>query len=105
MNNSKKGFLINGLFFCGDIYVLFDCKETDVFKPTVGDWLPSIDGFEFKTTLIICKDGELRLPVFTSRRDIPPSLKAGRFVAKRNISQVISEAKRLNATVNAQKAA
>ena len=105
MNNTKKEVLINGLFFCSDVYVLFDCKEANVCKEKVGDWLPKVDGFEFKTTVFRYENGQCYLPVFTKRENIPRHLKAGRFIAKRSITQAMNEAKKINATLSPQQAA
>jgi hypothetical protein len=99
MNSFTKDFLDGGVVFCGDVFVLFDCKEQSSKKSIVGDWLPKHEGFEFETTVLEFSDGKCYIPVFTSRKDIPSSLKKGRWIEKRNIADVLKEAKRINTFV------
>lgn len=82
-----------------EVYVLFDCKVARTPKKQVGDWLPKHEGFEFETTVLEFSDGKCYIPVFTSRNDIPSCLKKGRWIEKRNIADVLKEAKRINTFV------
>ena len=87
------------VFASDEVYVLFDCKVARTPKKQVGDWLPSVDGFEFQTAVFESENGGVYIPVFTSRGDIPPDLKGGRFIAKRSFKQVLREAKKMRKSI------